>query len=324
MKFIEVKVFTSNQGLEILAGAMMELGLTDFVIDDPTEIADLLKKKNAYDWDYIDESVLKMEGNEPSISIYLENNDDGINILENIKLQVKELEVKAAEGFFGSGISLGRLRVEDSIVDDEAWKDNWKEFFKPTKVTEKIIIKPTWYEYESKEGELVIEIDPGMAFGTGTHPTTSMCMKLLERYEGSTKTVLDVGCGSGILSIAAALLGAEQVLGVEIDTIAVNIAKENVKANNLCDKIKIKEGDLTKHIEEKFDVVVANLMADLVLLVSEDVHKNIAPKGVFIASGILIERQEEVLTGMRRAGFEIIDVIEEREWCAVLARVKKS
>jgi ribosomal protein L11 methyltransferase len=216
------------------------------------------------------------------------------------------------------------LNVEDKIVDEAAWENKWKEYFKPSKVTERIVIKPTWEEYQHKKGELVIEIDPGMAFGTGTHPTTAMCMKFMERCAGQFKTVLDVGCGSGVLSIAAALLGAEDVLGLDIDPKAITVARENVELNGLCEKIRIDYGDLSKGTDFKADLIAANLMADLVVLLAEGIQKNLPPGGLFISSGILIEKQQEVKAGIKNAGFEIVDIMEEEEWCAILARLGKN
>ena len=323
MKYIETKIFTSKQGIEPLSSMLMKIGLTDFVIEDPTEIAELLNKKNTYDWDYIDESVLAMSENEPNIILYLEDTEEGRKTLQKVKLAAMELKSKEMQRLFGANVSLGRLCVEENIVDDETWKDNWKEFFKPSKVTGRIVIKPTWEEYKNKAGELVIELDPGMAFGTGTHPTTSMCMKFMERYAGQFKSVLDIGCGSGILAIAAAFFGAEEVLGIEIDHQAVIVARENVRHNGFIDKIRVIQGDLTKGVNHRADLIVANLMADLVVLLAEDIQKNLKPEGLFISSGILIEKQAEVKAGIKKAGFEMIDIIEEGEWCAILARFPK-
>jgi len=324
MKYIEVKIFTSKQGIEPLSSVIMSLGMTDFVIEDPTEIVALLDKKNRYDWDYIDEKVLAAADMEASITLYLEDSDEGRKMLQKINAEVTELKRREIDGVFGQGVSFGRLYVDDRKTDDKTWLNNWKGYFKPVKVTDHIIIKPTWEEYQSREGELVIEIDPGMAFGTGKHPTTSLCLKFMERCAGEFKRVLDVGCGSGVLSIAAALLGAENVLGVESDETAISIAKENVGLNGLSDKIRIVCGDLVKGIDFKADLVTANLMADLVILLAEDVCKNLTPGGLFISSGVLLEKQDEVKAGIKNAGFEILDIMEDNEWCAILARLKKS
>ena len=320
MKFIEAKIYTSKQGIEPLSTVMMKMGITDFVIDDPTEIEELLSKKNTYDWDYVDKSILDASSNEPSITIYLEDNDEGKNTLAQIQVAMLELKSNELYGDFGDDVSLGRLYVESNIVDENNWKDTWKEFFKPAKVTNRIVIKPTWEEYEKKQDELVIEIDPGMAFGTGAHPTTAMCMKLMERHTGQFNAVLDVGCGSGILSIAAALLGADKVWGVDIDPIAVDVTKQNIKLNGLSDKIQAFEGDFTKGIDFKADLVVGNLIAELVVLLAENLSETLNPGGFFISSGILAEKLPETKTGIEKAGFEIIDILEEDGWCAILAR----
>ena len=184
------------------------------------------------------------------------------------------------------------------------------------------MVKPTWEEYTPKEDELVIEIDPGMAFGTGTHETTSLCMKLMEKYLGEhpeEKKILDVGCGSGILSICGALLGSREILGIEIDEDAVRVARENVEENHVEDAVKVMQGDLTKGVDFKADVIVANLMADLVMLLSEDARKHLTEDGIFISSGILVEKEEMVSAAIREAGFRIVEIAEDGEWCAIAA-----
>ena len=167
------------------------------------------------------------------------------------------------------------------------------------------MVKPTWEEYKPVAGELVIEIDPGMAFGTGAHPTTSLCVKLLEKYiEPGKDTILDVGCGSGILSVAAVLLGAEKVTAVDIDPVAVQISKENTERNHMSDKITVSKGDLTEGLSMKADIVAANLMADLVMMLSKDVAAHLKGKSVYISSGILIERRSKFQQPLRSAGSE--------------------
>lgn len=301
MKYIEVKIYTSQEGIDPLTCVLMDMGIAGFAIEDARDFQDLMNKKNSYDWDYIDDSLMELEHVRTSVTFYLEDTESGKSLLA----QLRE-----------------KYELVSKPVDDSEWKDNWKEYFKPTKITDKIVIKPTWEAYESKEEELVIEIDPGMAFGTGTHPTTSLCVKLLEKYiEPGKDAVLDVGCGSGILSIASALLGAKNVSAVDIDPVAVQVSKENVDLNQLSEKISVMEGDLTKGLQFRADVVVANLMADLVMMLSKDVAAHLRGKSIYISSGILIEKQAEVVAAIEACGFHILDIMEEGEWCAIAAQI---
>ncbi|MBN7772710.1 50S ribosomal protein L11 methyltransferase [Clostridium aminobutyricum] len=321
MNYIETKIYTSEVGIEMVLNALSEIGIDNAVIEDPSDVEDLMDKKNTYDWDYVDASVMEQIHEEPTVIIYSEDTEEGKNQVEQIRLAVKDLKEKKDDIL--EDVDLGRLVVESIVESDEEWKDNWKEYFKPSKITDRIIVKPTWEAYERKsEDELVLEIDPGMAFGTGTHETTTLCVKLLEKYTQINDAVLDVGCGSGILSIAAGLLGIKNILGIDIDPIAVEVSKENVVLNNLTDVIRIQYGDLTKGIDFKADVVVANLMADLVMMLAEDVAKHLKGKSIFISSGILIEKQGMVSEAIRKNGFEIIDVLEQGEWCAIAAQLK--
>lgn len=321
MKYIQADIHVNREGIEPLVTALLEIGITDTVIEDPADIADLLEKKNDYDWDYIDESVLELENEEPKVTVFVEESDEGRAKLEEIKTAVAEIKRRQEAGEFGESADFGALTVTVSVEDDSQWKDNWKEYFKPAKVGRTIVVKPTWEEYEAKEGEKIIEIDPGMAFGTGTHETTSLCIRLMEDYVKPGMKILDVGCGSGILSIAGALLGASEVLGVEIDPIAVEIAQANIELNNIGDVAKAQYGDLTKGIDFKADVIVANLMADLVMMLSADVAKHLLPGGIYISSGILTEKEVLVADTMRSLGFKIMEVKEDGMWCAIVAKL---
>ena len=321
MKYIQADIHVNREGIEPVVTALLEIGITDTAIEDPADIADLLEKKNDYDWDYIDESVLELENEEPKVTVFVEESDEGRAKLEEIKTAVAEIKRRQEAGEFGEGADFGALTVTVSVEDDSQWKDNWKEYFKPAKVGRTIVVKPTWEEYEAKEGEKIIEIDPGMAFGTGTHETTSLCIRLMEDYVKPGMKILDVGCGSGILSIAGALLGASEVLGVEIDPVAVEIAQENIELNNIGDVAKAQYGDLTKGIDFKADVIVANLMADLVMMLSADVAKHLLPGGIYISSGILTEKEVLVADTMRSLGFKIMEVKEDGMWCAIVAKL---
>ena len=340
MKYIELKVHASRQGIEAVTELLLKNGIDQVVIDDPADMEDILNKKHEYDWDYIDDRVKERPDREPTISAYFEDTDENRAKISDIKMQIMMLKGKEQYGEYGPDADFGRLYAEDITADDADWKDKWKENFKPTKVTDRIVVKPTWEDYEAKDGELILQIDPGMAFGTGTHETTSLYMKLLEKYIGAriggTVTccatmgadngglkVLDVGCGSGILSIAAALLGCEDVLGIEIDEDAVQVAKGNVELNGVDGAVTIRQGDLTKGIDYKADIIVANLMHNLVIELSPSAKKHLKKDGIYISSGILFEKKEQVAEAIRGAGFEILEIPEDGEWCAIAAKPKK-
>ncbi len=301
MRYLEVKIYTTQEGIDPLTCILMDMGIAGFAVSDARDFQELMEKKNSYDWDYVDESLMDFENIKTSVTFYLEDDEESQVILERLREKGLDPEWK--------------------LVDDSDWKDNWKEYFKPAKISDRIVIKPTWEDYEKTGDELVIEIDPGMAFGTGSHPTTSLCVKFLERYlEPGADAVLDVGCGSGILSIASALLGAKTVLAVDIDPVAVDVTQQNVELNGLGSKIRTMEGDLTKGLSERADIVAANLMADLVIMLSKDVAAHLKGKSIFISSGILIEKREAVAAAIEECGFRILDVMEEGEWCAIAAQ----
>lgn len=326
MKYIEFKVHTSRQGLEQVTAMLMQQGICEVSIDDPADMEDILNKKNEYGWDYIDDRLKEELDREPTLSVYFEDTEENREKIQNLKIDVMKLKSRELEGVYGWKADFGRLYVETSVVDDNDWKDKWKEFFKPVKVTDRIVVKPTWEEYTVCSDELVLQIDPGMAFGTGTHETTSLCMKLMEKYmedAPENKKVLDVGCGSGILSIAGALLGSKEVLGIEIDEDAVRVARENVELNKVEQEVKVKQGDLTKGIDFKADIVVANLMADLVMELAGNVKKHMNKNGIFISSGILVEKKAKVSGAIIRAGFDIVEIKEAGEWCAIAAKPKQ-
>lgn len=315
MQYIEVKVYTSVPGLEVITDLLLERGISGAVIGDPTEVDELLEKKNGYEWDYVDTSVLDLKNREPMVTIYFENEKENLLQIERLKLDLLLMKEQEKD----TGMDLGRLFLEENLMDDGQWKDKWKECFKTSKITEKLVIKPTWEEYTADKGELVIELDPGTAFGTGTHETTSLCLLLLEKHIKGDCAVLDVGCGSGILSIGAALLGSKNVLGVEIDPEAVIVAEENIRCNNVEDSAKVIEGNLIQGIDIQADIVVANLMADLVMELSKSVMRHLKPQGIYISSGILIEKEEIVKNAIEEAGFEVIEILEKGEWCAIAA-----
>ncbi len=319
MKYIEICIETSGSGVEAVATALLNIGITDTVVADPRDVEDLMEKKQTYDWDYVDDSVVEMMKTTPKVTVYFEDNRVNRGRAEEVKQAIAELKKQQKEGYFGREADFGSLSVTVKTEDDTSWKDKWKEYFKPARISEQIVVKPTWEEYDNVGGFKIIEIDPGMAFGTGTHETTSLCVKMLEKYIEPGDRVLDVGCGSGILSIAAALLNAGDVLGIDIDPTAVEVAKDNIRLNGVGSTAKVQYGDLAKGLDYRANIIVANLMADLVMMLSEDAAAHLRRGGKFISSGILTEKEEEVTDFLKNKGFLIEEVQHDGEWCAICA-----
>ena len=316
MNYYEVKIYTTSEGIEPLSALLIMLGQETFVTEDKSVLDEFLEKKNVFDWDYVDEDVLGIGDRESNITLYMDVTEDSMHAIDQIRSSVADLKKNDTESRYG------RLEVESRLVSDEDWKDLWKQYFKPSKITEHIVVKPSWETYEPGEDEAVIELDPGMAFGTGTHPTTKMCIRFLEHYiESGEDTVLDLGCGSGILSIAAALCGSDHVRGVDIDADAVGASGENVQKNGLGDKIEILQGDVTEGLGFQADIIVANLIADLIIRLSDDITRHLTGKKIFISSGILSEKKEAVTEALEKSGFCILDILEEEGWCAIAAKL---
>lgn len=305
VKYLEIKIDVNKEALEMLEAELLGAGFDELMINDPADVSDIIEHKELYKYDYIDDDLSNDLERNPVITIYLQDDIENNADLEKIK--------KVAEKF-------EKVKIEESHVDDQDWLYKWQEYFKPTKISDKIVVKPTWESYEAKPDELLIEIDPGMAFGTGTHETTSMCVKALEKYVKESDSVLDVGCGSGILSIVAARLGAKATLGIEIDQEAVEIAKGNIELNKLSSSVMVQQGDLTRGIDFTADIVVANLMADLVMALTPDVNKHLKLGGIYVSSGILNEKEKIVSEAIEKSGFKIIEVMHDGDWCAIIAR----
>lgn len=306
MEYMKVRLFLPEDCIELVTERLETQGVTGVEVVEPSIITDLLDKEHSYDWDYIGEGVRALAEEPASLTFYLEDTIPGI---EQLDLILDELAV------------LPITSVEVSEIAETQWIDNWKQYFKPTKVTDRLVVKPSWEPYEPiDDEEEVIEIDPGMAFGTGTHATTSLCLRLMERYLKPGEFVLDIGTGSGILALGAAKLGANRVLGIDLDPVAVEVAKTNVTRNRAEDTISIQQGDLTAGWDGTADLIVANLMADLILTLANGLGPYLNPGGFFLSSGILTEQRQRVENGIMEQGFELVETIEEGDWCAIAAR----
>ncbi len=217
------------------------------------------------------------------------------------------------------GFDPGPLSVHTETVDEQDWENEWKKYFKPTRVSDFVVVKPTWEEYTPEADEIIVEIDPGMAFGTGAHETTRMCIGMLEEYLEPGNAVLDIGCGSGILSIAAAKLGAGAVLALDVDSVAVESAKKNVAVNHKENVILVKRANILRDAptDARFHIVVANIVADIIIELNETVHKYLTRPGIYIVSGIIAERLDEVLASLNSHGLRSIKVTKMGEWRAI-------
>lgn len=309
--WIEVRVITKSEALEPVSGIFYGLDCKGVAIEDPNDI--LEREQGPLTWDFADINVLEHKGKVAVVKAYFseeDNIDEIINYVNEKMSEIKEL-----------GIDTGLAKVESEKMFEEDWANTWKKYYKPTKVGEKIVVKPIWEEYDAKGEELVIELDPGMAFGTGTHETTRMCMQSLEKYVKEDSTVFDVGCGSGILAIAAAKLGAKMAVGVDLDPVAVESAKENVGYNNL-DNIQILYGNLVEVIDGKADIVVANIIAEVICILTEDVKRVLKDNGYFITSGIIHDRVDMVTKKLEETGFEVVEINKDGEWNCIVAKVK--
>ncbi len=208
-----------------------------------------------------------------------------------------------------------------STIADEDWSEKWKEYFKPVKITDRLVVKPTWREYKASKDEMIIEIDPGMAFGTGTHATTDMCIQLMEKYLNEDNSFLDVGTGSGILMVAADLFKASKMTGTDIDEIAIETAEKNLLLNKVNpEKFTLIKGNLSETINEKFDFVAANILAEIIVTLLPDINKVLKRDGLFVCSGILEEKADMIVKKMEETGFSIIEVTKKDSWAAIAGK----
>lgn len=309
--WIEVRVITKSEALEPISGIFYSLDCKGVAIEDPEDI--LGREQGPLTWDFADINVLEHKGKFAVVKAYFAEEDNIEDVLKYVNERLTELKEM--------GLDLGEAKVEHEKMHEEDWANTWKQYYKPSKVGEKIVVKPIWEEYEAKDGELVVDLDPGMAFGTGTHETTRMCIQALERYVKEESTVFDVGCGSGILAIAAAKLGAKLAVGVDLDPVAVESSIENVGYNNL-KNIEILHGNLVEVIEGKADIVVANILAEIICILTDDVKRVLKDGGVFITSGIIHDRVDMVCEKLEATGFEVIEKNRDGEWNCIVAKLK--
>ena len=257
--------------------------------------------------DLIDEDLLQKDRSKALVHIYISPEENPAEAVAFLR-----------ERYTAEGIE-NEIYLDSCVEED--WINNWKQYFKPIPVGQKLLIRPTWEEVQDSGGRTVLDLDPGLAFGTGTHETTRLCMELLEQYVQPGMNVLDVGCGSGILSVAALLLGANKAVGVDIDELAVKTAVENAEINHVEERFTGICGNLTDQVTGTYDIVVANIVADVIIMLTKDVEQFMKPDTVYLMSGIIDTREQDVLAAVEQH-FTIIDRKEEKGWVALSAKRK--
>ncbi len=299
MKWLHIKAIFESDNIdlaeELVSNIFFSLGLTGVECNIP-----------------IPGSKFNKDIKENSIATYIPNTDTAPELLKKIKSNALALK--------GADIN---VKVTTKTVDEEDWAESWKEFFHVTKITPNIIVKPEWRDYKKTKSEVVIELDPGMAFGTGTHPTTSLCIKMIEQYLKKDHSFLDVGTGSGILMIAAAKLGAKHVIGIDNDEVAIPIANQNLINNNISsDRFQVSLNTLEKLDNTEFDIICANILAHVIIDILPEIKSRLNIGGIAILSGIIKEKQESVLIGISQNNLELVNIEYMEEWVAI--SVKKS
>ena len=309
MDWIEITISTNTEGADIVSEALLRQGAVGTQIIDRADVPDP-SKPNGF-WELIDPKMIDEMPEDVQVKAWFES-VEALRGLENC--------LKALPGL--TGMDLGTLAVSQQGVQEQDWSECWKQYYKPFRAGQHLVIKPSWENWDAVPGDLIIELDPGMAFGTGTHETTAMCVEMIENHYHGGK-VLDVGTGSGILAIAAARLGADSVLGVDIDPMAVRVAQENVEKNGLTKEIVIRQGDLVAGLDGvRCEFAVANILADVIALLAAPLKAHLTENATFVCSGILKEREQDVVDVLTRNGYQLFDRMQKGDWVALAAHLE--
>jgi len=306
MKWLETRIIfessDADMASDLISDIFYDFGLQGVIVESP-------ETETGIDWAENDITIFK----ENAVIGYFPKN---VQLPDRCRMLEQQLDRQ------NQNIDIS-YRIVYHDIDEQDWAESWKQYFFTEKITDSIVIKPSWREYSPKPEEIVLEIDPGMAFGTGTHPTTRMCISLIEKYIQPKDTFLDIGTGSGILMIAAAKLGATAMTGIDNDEMAVTVARRNLLKNNIDpETFEIKTGDLVRDVNNRFTLVTANILSEIIVHLLDDIHWVLKKNGLFICSGIIEPKRMMVEEKLSACGFEILDVQIKEEWVAIASQLK--
>ena len=317
MKWLEVHIDTNHRGLEAVEAFLSGQGIDSVVIDDEEEFQDFLENNRQY-WDYVDEDLMEAEKGKSRVTFYLEAGEDGFSRLAQVRIALAEWKTRHPD--------CGSLLMTLDNLEDADWENNWKQFYKPMEIGDRLLVIPEWEQADTR-GRVPLILNPGLTFGTGSHATTRLCLTALEQRIRGGERVLDLGCGSGILSIAALKLGAAHAFACDIDEKCLDVAYENAALNGIGRDVYtvrtgniLTDGGLQKEIGTGYDVVLANIVADVIIALAPAVRPLLKPEGVFICSGIIDDRAVETADKLRQAGLAILESRESEGWFSYVCR----
>lgn len=321
MDWIKVTVFTTTAGIEPVSGRLMQLGITGLEIEDENEFNEFLDETRDY-WDYVDDALVEKMSGETRVIAYVSDDASGRELLSAIRGSMAELSAMDEEHEFG------RLETEIEGTKAEDWANEWKKYFHSMEIGERLLVKPEWEELEDETDRIVFNVNPGMSFGTGSHETTRLCLEALERYVTPGCRMLDLGCGSGILSVVSLLLGAKEAVAVDIDPNCIDTAYENAGMNGV-DRERyhviagnvVTDPDVAEYISRnRYEVVAANIVADVIIGLAPKAKEYMKDGGVFITSGIIDGRQDDVKAALIENGFTIESMDRRKDWWSIVCR----
>ncbi len=311
MNWKEIRLYTTTEGLDIVSGYLVECGIDGFAVEDAADFCAFLEDTTIH-WDYVEDALMEKKNEPTAVVFYLEDSASGIETFRQIQSGLDRLRKE------NPAVELGELRFSFGDIAEEDWSNAWKKYYRPQQIGKRLVVCPVWETAALKEGQVQVTLDPGLAFGTGSHETTRLCMTLLEEEVLPGESVLDIGCGSGILAITALRLGAGRASGVDIDPVAVKIAGENAALNAVEDRCQFLCGDLTEQVSGVYDIICANIVADVIIRLSGSVQQFMHPRTRLIVSGIIDTRADEVEKALTDSGLTVKKRLQENGWCAML------